>query len=335
MTQPKIIPTLAPRESYVDQIIIVDGIMRTGKFLHDAVVSSLERCEMWQQYPMLDAIPYLWRLGIMSTDTARTLIQREVDMHFYYTLLGRRVNFRYDDRSSIWHHHDPREYFQRIFMKEEAEILENIEDKNRIFTLSGHDMLCNVEIMFQAYPNLRMVAARRHPLDIIYSWHMKDWGNRIGTERRSLWLAFEGPTGPIPWHACEWAEKYESLSAMDRVIYSVGWLLEEAAKSYAALSAERQSRIFQAPFEWVVTDPQAYVAKLCEHIGTEPSAATPRILTEERIPRVLQKSDLEDRITEIKAHASAEAFDYALQLGEKYEEECGQTFDFDVRAARH
>jgi len=50
-------------------------------------------------------------------------------------------------------------------------------------------------VFFEAFPDLRMVYARRNPIDLVYSWHKKDWGRRIGYEERSLWLAFVGGNG--------------------------------------------------------------------------------------------------------------------------------------------
>jgi len=101
---------LSSRNSYVYDLVVVDGVMRSGKFLHDALESSLERSEMWQQYPIIDSIPYLHRLGHISSSAAVNVLRREIDMHLYYGILGRRSNFRHEDLSSIFKYKDPQIY---------------------------------------------------------------------------------------------------------------------------------------------------------------------------------------------------------------------------------
>ena len=327
---------IVPRNTYVRNLVIVDGIMRTGKFLHDALISGLERCEMWQQYPMIDSIPMLHGLGLLTTDVAVALLQRELDMHLYYSMLGRRSNFRYSDRSSIWHSRDPRAYFRRIFMKEEVEVLDKLvkQEIDPIFVLSTHDMMCNIDILFRAYPNLRMIWCRRHPIDIAYSWHMKDWGNRIGVEPRSLALAFKGPSGPVPWFALDWAESYESFRPMDRIIYSIDWEVRRASSVYNDLPKRKKERILIATFEDVVTHTDSYLDQMCSFIKTCKSYATARILEEERVPRVLSRVDFENRLKTIKEHATAKAFAYLLEMGKTYEKESRKVFGIDINSLR-
>ncbi len=85
---------IAERNSYVKNLVVVDGIMRTGKSLNNSLIASLDRCEMWQQYPIIDSIPILHGLGRLDADVAIALLHREIDMNLYYQLVGRKVNFR-------------------------------------------------------------------------------------------------------------------------------------------------------------------------------------------------------------------------------------------------
>jgi len=328
---------LYPRTSYVYELVVVDGIMRTGKFLHDALVSSLERCEMWQQYPVIDSIPYLHRLGHISTSAAVNLLRREIDMHLYYGMLGRRSNFRRADRSSIWKYRTPQTYIDRSETKDEQALLSQIVNKevNPIFCLSTHDVFCNPDVFFEAFPYVRVIYARRNPIDIVYSWHKKDWGRRIGYEERSLWLAFEGEEGPIPWFAADWKKLYESLSPMDKIIYGVDWQTKEAMNNYLNLDKSQREQVFMASFEWVATDPDNYLDLLCLHVNSERSSHTSRIMKEENVPRVLKQNDLNMRINEIRKNASAKSFKHLMLMQEKYHEESEQYFKLDTLSMRN
>jgi len=326
------------RESYVHELVVVDGIMRSGKFLHDALVSSLERSEMWQQYPMIDCIPLLYRTGNLSLSASINLLRRELDMHLYYGMLGRRSNFRRGDVSSVWKFKNPKTYINRAESSAEIDILKMIINKDilPIFPLSTHDILCSSpEIFFEAYPNLRMISARRNPIDLAYSWHKKDWGNRIGKEERSLALAFVGNNGPIPWFASEWSKAYESTSLpMDRIIYSIDWMTKETMKNYQNLSEIKKEQVFMPSFEWVVTQPSDYLDRLCLHVKSVKSPFTERIMKEENVPRVLTQSNLDMRINEIKKNASKKAFNHLMEMQDEYHKESKEYFHLDTLGMR-
>ena len=92
-----------------------------GKAIVASLVSSLERAEMWQTFPLTEEVPFLEAAGHISREAAVMMLRREVDMNLYYTLIGRRVNTRENDQSSILNSRDPEEYFRRIKSKEEGE----------------------------------------------------------------------------------------------------------------------------------------------------------------------------------------------------------------------
>lgn len=329
-------PEVAERLSYVRNLVVVDGIMRTGKSLNNSLIASLDRCEMWQQYPIVDSIPILHGLGRLDDDIAVALLQREIDMNLYYFLVGRKVNFRYGDTTGIWRSRDPGEYFRRIFSPEETEILDRIVsgEIDPILNLCTHDAMCNVDIIFKAYPNVRIVWARRHPVDAVYSWHMKGWGDRIGTEPRSLWLAFSGAEGPVPWFATDWDSEYSSMNPTDRIIYGIDWLQNRSEERYQGLTKAQQSQVFVATFEDVVTNTEDYFDRLCAFLGTKRTSSTPAIMERERVPRVLTRADHEHRLEVIEEGASPKAFNRLCEMGKAYDEESMNRYGLDIPGMR-
>ena len=310
--------------------------MRGGKKLTMKLLSSLERSEVGNFSPLIDSIPILHSFDMMSTNVAVNLIRREFDMLLYYCLIGRNTNFRYDDDTGIWRSKDPREYFQRIFSKRESEVLNQVVNReiSPIFTHMTHDIMCNAKIMFEAYPDVLLVHGRRNPIDLVYSWHKRNWGDRIGHEPRSLALAFETSHGVVPWHATEWAERYISLSPIDRVIYSISWLLDRERVSYKELTPNQRDQVIPVTFEWMASKPEAFFEVLCKKIGAEMTSATAHRLLDERLPLVLSKSDFAHRTNSIKEEASPEAFSHLMEIAAVYEDESISHFNIDVRDLR-
>jgi len=329
-------PLIAPRDTYVRELVVVDGLLRSGKDLHCGIISSLARSEMWQCQPVVDAVPMLYGLNKISMDLAVALLHLELDMHLYYSCLGRRSNFRYNDSSSIWNSRDPKEYFQRIFGDEEVGILDKLisGDLRPIFVLMTHEVLANASVIFEAFPDLRMIYARRNPLDLVYSWHSRGYSWRIGVEPRSLFLALQGTEGPVPWWTAGWEQEYECLAPMDKIIRSVIWLLTREMKQYDQLRSDQQEQIMIASYEWMVTNSDEYLDQICNHIGTEPSANTPSRMHEERIPRPMSAGELDKRTNVIEEKATSAAFHELMEITDAYHAESGVRFSLDTRSLR-
>lgn len=327
-------PIHAPRESYVRNPVVVDGIMRVGKFFYGALLANMERCEMWQANSLLEVIPMLNLIGEMEEDLAITLYRQEMDIRFYYGLLGRHTNFRFNDSSSIWRHHDLQEQFQRIFMKEEYEIIESIADSDAISCMLLHDASANARFLFKAYPDLKLIYGRRIPLDIAFSWHIKNWGDRIGSDPRSVYLSFKGKIGLVPWHALSWIDEYESLSPVDRIIESISYLSKTIETELNSLSPENKKQVLIANYEHAVSQPEEFLKTMAAHIGAVPAQNMAKCLLDQRVPLVFSRSDWDDRVAELKKHASPEKFQKLMDLVDQHNQESLDQFGIDTCAIR-
>ena len=64
------------------------------------IVSSLKRSEKIMFNFILEQYPILQYMGKISVDTAKYLIGYTIDM--LYDIIGRDVNFRFSDETSVW-----------------------------------------------------------------------------------------------------------------------------------------------------------------------------------------------------------------------------------------
>ena len=81
--------------------ILLDGISRTGKFFLGKILCGLENIEYYQTLSIIEHIPYLNKLGCINDSAAISLLQINVDEHAYNMFIGRNINFRYGDASSV------------------------------------------------------------------------------------------------------------------------------------------------------------------------------------------------------------------------------------------
>lgn len=326
-------PRIAAREVFARNIVLVDGPWRSGKTLLCQLISSLERAEMWQMYAWMSQYPQLFALGLMREDVAVALLRDAVDRHVFYGQIGRFVNCRYGDNSSIWRFRDPRIYLERLLADvSEQDVMDGIDALDAIHPIMSHDALQSIELFLTAFGDLKLVRVKRHPVPLAMDWRDAGWGHRIGSDPRAFWLTLDTPEGPTPPHALGWEKEYLGMCPMDRIIRGIKLSQEGASAEYNRLSDDVRQRILFTSFEWMATEPDALIDQLSRFLGTVPSSQTPQIMARERVPRTLTRADHEAQLRTICEEATPEAFDLLVAMSETYEREIREEFDIEIRA---
>ena len=92
--------------------VFVDGLARTGKFLACRIISHLEKGEHAQYQATMEHMCYMFYVGSVPRETAASFIQFITEEQTYNRMVGRFLNTRKGDASSIFlsPHHE--EYIQ-------------------------------------------------------------------------------------------------------------------------------------------------------------------------------------------------------------------------------
>ena len=78
-------------------------------------------------------------------------------------MMGRNVNFRYSDLSSVFQSDKKYKYFKRIFSEGDEVIPEIINKKKPILHFATHNLLPRSEILFKTFSNnLKFINIVRH-----------------------------------------------------------------------------------------------------------------------------------------------------------------------------
>ena len=100
------------------------------------IVSSLKRSEKIMFNFILEQYPILQYMGKISVDTAKYLIGYTIDLMLYDNIIGRDVNFRFSDETSVWKTSNPKKYFERLFKNEGKEAFENLQNNSSLSVLA-------------------------------------------------------------------------------------------------------------------------------------------------------------------------------------------------------
>jgi hypothetical protein len=290
-----------------DVVVLVDGLTRSGKGMLGPILSSFERVEIERVEPILEYIGGLHRLGKIERDAAVALLRMETDQHLFDGMIGRNVNFRWEDHSSVWHNPRPWRYVRRLFMPEREEAMKRIAEERPIYQNMTHRQLANFRLYREAFgPRLRMVEMVRHPVELMDSWMRKRKGERIGTDAliNALCVEYEGQS--LPYYALGWEKAFLAASPLGRVIRMIDFKTRQWVETWRGLTSEERSSLLMVPFEAFVTRPESWVERLAAFIGTAPSGRTPSELSKQRCPRDWNPDEVATKRRKLEDGASPE-----------------------------
>lgn len=311
----------------VSDFVLVDGQGRSGKAMLGVILSTMRRVEKLRLDTVFDYVPRYYFLGKMSHNAAITALKIEADEKLYNTMISRGVNFRFDDYSGAFRDGKPFRYLKRLVQKSEQTAVERIEKEKPIFQNLTHDGLHMASLYFDAFGDkLKIIHMMRDPIENIYEWSVRNFGERIGKDPREFQLAYEWKGACVPLNAEGWEDDYLAANATERIIGMVNHFFEVNLKGYSNLEEKWKKGIFFLEFEKFVVEPMKYCRQLEEFLGTEITFAIKRVLKRERCPRKLDRSLRNRKMKDIESKLSPKFKSMLGKLLADYEKRVWETF---------
>ena len=305
-------------------MVFVDGLARTGKGLMGRILSHLEGGEQWQGHGTVQNMCYLHHQGGVATDVAASFIFNIIEENSYYRIIGRNLNTRYGDMSSIHKSANPDIYLHRTEGPEGFDAIEPFLQENRFPVFQIHSVLRSASLMFEALPWSEWIHVMRHPVEQAHRWHARGWGTRELTDPLSFSLTFDTPHGPMPWYAADWAELFHSLTPLERAVEGVLRLQEEDEQGYQALSRKQQGQIHRICFENLAFHTEPTIDAISKFLKAPVLEPMMEMLAEENCPRPnnqeARRAVCEDTMGEINPELAERLY----QAARNYEERWGQ-----------
>jgi len=310
---------LAEKARLVENLVFIDGCTRAGKMFLGNLVEGFENVEKFLYFSLPEQLSYINQLGLVSKETAKALILSHIDNFVYNRVIGRNLNFRFGDKSAISNSPNVKDYLRRLFEEDGDPAVKFIQESGRIFPFAMHEILPNISMFFDIYPNLKVIEIERNPIDLTYSWFQRGWGRRWGKDPKAFSVPIRGEGGPVPWFAFKWREDYEKTPEMDRIIRSMESLKEMREESLEKLADKRRKRIHFLTYEALSTKPEPELEKISDFLGRKIVPEMKAIMSRERfIPH--PRGERDEKMKVIKEKASEESYSKLLKLNEEYEE---------------
>lgn len=309
------------RQNFLKNLVFITGLTRSGKTLLAPIVSSFERVEHVAMNYLMEQVPMMHVLGLIPDKSASCLMRYAVDSMFYDLAIGRNLNLRFGDLSSVWRSSHPVHYLKRLFAKEGDTAMGSIMKRDPLFLLMVHDALWHADIYCKSFPEMKMIHLTRHPIDMVHNWYGKGYGGDFFENPRNATLTIEWKTEQLPYYAAGWEQAYLNMSEIDRIIHMIQRLEDNHREKYNSLPEEERSKIKIIPFERIVTSPDPVLRDISVFLGTSLTRHTTRICKRERCPRKLRREERDKELEVIKGICSDDALRILMSMSNEYEEQ--------------
>ena len=263
-----------------ENIVIVDGQPGCGKTMLSPIIASLDRVELLTYAYELEYICAMHYVGAMTADAAQVMAGMLTDLQLYNSMMGREINVRPTDLSSIWRDANPWRYVKRMFQDGDEKIPARIKEEKPILHLTTHNLLPFSNPLWENLGNrLKFIEVVRHPLYMIKQQAL-NMTNILGDPRDfTIYVDYKGQQ--LPYYAFEWPEIFINSNPVEKSI----WHMQHLSNKVKAVRSAHQDSIISIPFETFVLNPWGYMQQIEQALETRVVAKTRQMMKKQRVPR--------------------------------------------------
>jgi len=301
----------------LNRLIILDGIGRSGKSLLADIIGSFHAVEKQEYNPFLEYVALAHKYNKISSDIAIAILKTEMDSALYKSMIGRQVNTRLSDLSSLYHYHSPSKYLKRAAEQDGPIIYENVLKENPIYLTWCHDVINKSDIVFDAYGDrLDFIYSNRKPIEIIYDWVGINISERMSKDPTEMQYCIKYKDTTVPEVALGWEEEYLSVTPTERTIKMIYTFLKLNRDTLIKKRNYKNLHVFT--FEDLVTNHEKEIGRLKTIIGNDPLPILDGILAKGRCPRKLDSNDFLEKEKKISQKISSCYVQLIAEMNDMY-----------------
>ena len=277
------------------KIVFVDGLPGCGKTLLSNLVSALNRVELLSYCYEVEHLASLYFLEKIDEDAVIAMTKLYTDLKLYNVMMGRDVNFRYDDLSSAFKHHNASSYFQRLFQPGDDAVIGRVAIERPILNIATHNLFPYSLPIIQALGDRCIfLEMERHPLYMIKQQTL-NMDRLLQDNPKYFTVNFDFNGVSMPYFTKGWESQFISLNSTEKSIYYIRHESERKASFKRFLRDNKISCYYSLSIEGLVLDPLTHMEKISKLLDSELTNHTLRVMKEQNVPRsmVSEGIDLE------------------------------------------
>ncbi|MGJ3259912.1 MAG: sulfotransferase family protein [Rhodospirillales bacterium] len=304
-------------------LAMVNAVSRSGKKLACRILSRLEGVDYYQYVSSLEMVCFLSAMKKMDDTAAACFLRTAVDEAVYNRALGRYLNTRRSDESSVLNADDPDTYLTRVTEDDTEALLGRFQQERRLSLFHVHSVLAVAPLLARTFPDMRVVHIHRHPVDLADDWFRRGWGTRIGTDPLAFDFLIDSGAGTAPWFAADWADGYATMSPEARCVRSILSLQEMDAAGLAILRSAAPDRLLEISFEDLIGDTETTIDRFCNFFGRNRTAGMSALLEAESCPADIDHKARQNNFERLRAGCGADVLQALSEAAARYEKSWG------------
>ena len=300
-------------KSLKNEILGVSGFTRSGKAMLMNLISTFKDVEKSHTDVLLEQIYYLHKIKKINSDVAFYLLKKNLNITQFYNSIGRNVNYKKNDFSSIYNYHDPSLYLKRS--KSITQKLSTIPNRY-LFQIMLHSGMNSGKLLLESSSSLKIIEIFKNPVELVFSWIKKNYGKDIYKNSNVYVLTIKYKNKILPFYAKGWEDKYLKMSQYDRCAHMIFRLHNDRKNQIKNLNIKEKKRTLFVNFDNFVNKPVREINKISHFIKKHPTKKTFLSFKKEKIPRKSFENDYHNKLRFLKKKLTKKTFE-KLQKHEK------------------
>lgn len=255
-----------------NNIVIVDGFSGAGKSLLMPLLSHYRDGEVWQLLMETERVCLLEYLNKIDYDSAKALVRMHFDQRIYELMLGRNVNLRASDDSSVQKSLLEEQYTRRMKNANERKYaVELIQQNSPLLIMDAHYIFGFSDLYLRSFDDRLSlyIFMKRNPTHLINAYYKQDIELRIANDPMEMTLTTKIDNKFVPYYAVSFYEEYIKANHLEKVILFVYHYHKMVDKMYSTLLEYEKSKFMYIAFENFATNPTPYIQKFSALLGKD------------------------------------------------------------------
>ena len=267
-----------------EKITFISGLTRSGKSILCPIVSSFRNHEMFIMNSVAENILHLNLCKNIEDDVAKHLIKFTFNERFHDLTIGRNLNLKVGDYTSVKKHIKFKDYKKRINIENNLNLFKKIDKKN--FVVMFHDLMVNLKIIFKCYPQAKIINITRNPIDLVLDWANKKYDFEFYNDVRNTTLCYSDKKAVLPYYLNFTSEKISKKNNKFENIVNQIYILEKLyEKNLKMIGSNYKKNIFNITFDNLTINTNQVIKKIESFLKNKKTANTKKILLNENCPR--------------------------------------------------
>ena len=302
-------------------IILIDGISRTGKLLLGSLVSSFNKMEHLEFGENFEYILPAIKLKKVELKFGNAYLNNYLNMLIYNKYISRNVNFRPYDRTGVDRSKNPKLYYNRLKFNEGDEVIDFIKKQKHFLPIVTHDLAINLDILKKMKMNFKIIEIIRNPIDTVYSWYKRGLGTRYCNDQRIFTLLIKKKKNIFPWYNALNNYQNKNYNNCEKCIQHVLNLNRYSNTNLRNNNLNKNIHI--TTYENLTNNPLYELKKISNFIGTKTNKHTKKFILREKLSLkkklFVPKIKFDNKVKLIKKLSSKNLFEELIKLNREYE----------------